>query len=148
NLRQFEQTWALADYWGVVVLPPEKLSATADELEHASAAAALEQIGKTPEAEQIYRNILKRWPGSLGALIGLGNTRYAARDYRGSIHFLSEATQKFPQSSVAWHNLATAQGSAKMRTQARKSALHAVGIADPRTSEAYRVSLREWLVEG
>ena len=208
DLRQFEQTWALADYWGVAVLPPKSLSATASDLAHAGAAAALEQIGKASEAEEIYRNILKRWPGSLSALIGLGNTRYAAKDYQASVYFLNEATQKHPLSAVAWHNLAIAQGAAaqlvsskssvfkdsastdsvaknthakdsgargakgdspkgdwakgdvaksaikgpiksaiKTRSQARKSALHAIGLADPRTADIYRDSLREWLQE-
>jgi tetratricopeptide (TPR) repeat protein len=148
DLRDFESTWALADYWGVVVLPPEKLSVTANDLEHASAAAALERIGKNSEAEEVYKNILKRWPESLSGLIGIGNTRYAVGQYFSSVHFVNQATQKHPQSAVAWHNLATAQGSAKLFVQARKSALRAIGLADPKTSDIYRESLRKWLEPG
>lgn len=115
DLRKFEHSWSLAEYWGVVVLPPSKLAVTGDELAHASAGAALEQLGKNVEAELIYRNVIVRWPGSLAALIGLGNTRYSAGDYRSAVRYLREAVRRHPASTTAKHNLATAEAAAVAR---------------------------------
>lgn len=117
NLKDFEETWALADYWGLVVLPPGQLAASADDLAHAAAAAGLEQIGKTSEAEMIYKNVLKRWPQSLSALIGLGNTRYAAGDFKSSVFYLTKATELYPNESSAWHNLSVAQEASQMKAK-------------------------------
>jgi hypothetical protein len=109
DLRKFERSWQLGDYWGLIVLPPGKLSVTASELEHLKAAAALEQLGRVHEAGISYEAILKRWPQSLGALIGAANVSYAAKDYAKSTEALMLATKYHPQSSAAWHNLAVAQ---------------------------------------
>ena len=113
DLREFESSWALGQYWGVVVLPASKLSATGDDLAHAAAGSALEQVGKLAEAEQVYQNTLTRWPRSLGALIGLGNTRYTTGDYKGAVLVLARAARMHPESSIVKNNLATAQAAAK-----------------------------------
>jgi len=142
SLRRFEHSWKLGKYWGLVLQPPSKLSATADDLAHASAAAALERLGQTQEANEAYTAQLKRWPASLGALIGLGNLRYAARDWSGSIEALEEATRRHPNSSIAWHNLALAQRAARRMRAARNSATQALALAGSKeTASAYRESL-------
>lgn len=75
-LTYFERHWELAQHWGLVVLPPGELAASASELEHLKAAAGLEQVQLLAPARQAYEAILKRWPESLGARIGLGNVNY------------------------------------------------------------------------
>lgn len=146
DLKKFEASWALGKYWGLVVLPPTQLSVSADDLAHTAAAAGLEQLGKLREAESIYRNVLGRWPSSLGALIGIGNTRYAAQDYRAAAKYLGLATEKHADSANAWHNLAVAQGAAGQRAKARKSAARAIALAgDGATADKFRVSLGAWL---
>jgi hypothetical protein len=145
DLRKFERSWKDSDYWGLVVLPPGQLAVSADELAHSGAAAGLEQLGRTREAETAYRAILSRWPGSLGALIGMGNLAYGAGDYVSSAHYLAIATRAHPRSAVAWHNLATAQGAARWTRLARTSAAQAVILARPEDVAAYRDSLGQWL---
>ena len=109
DLRKFERSWQLGDYWGLLVLPPGKLSATASELDHLKAAAALEQVGKNLAAGISYQAILSRWPQSLGALIGSANVSYAAKDYAKSVESLLLATKYHPESAAAWNNLSVAQ---------------------------------------
>ncbi len=145
SLDKFEESWSLADYWGVVILPPSKLAVSVDDVGHAESAAILEQLGKTKEAEEVYQNILKKWPDSFSALIGLGNTRYTANDFKGSVHYLSEAVLKYPKSAVAWHNLATAQGADGKLARARKSALMALKLTDPKDLQTYKMSLGKWI---
>ncbi len=66
DMRKFERSWMLGDYWGLVVLPPGELAASGTELAHVTAAAGLEQLSKTAEAEKSYLAILKRWPPKPG----------------------------------------------------------------------------------
>lgn len=115
DIATFERSWEYGDYWGLVVLPPGELSATASELDHLSAAAGLEQIGQAQAAEKSYLSILDRWPGSLAALIGLGNLTYARKDYPAAVAYLRQALVTHPDSQIARHNLAIAErGLAKL----------------------------------
>lgn len=145
SMRKFERSWVYGNYWGLVVLPLTKLAASADDLAHATAAAALEQLGKNAEAEIVYANILKKWPASLPALIGMGNTTFARGDFAAATAFLRVATQRFKNSAVAWHNRAIAEGAARRKSAARSSAQKAIRLAEPDTQSFYRESLKEYL---
>jgi len=109
DMADFELSWRLGQYWGLVILPPDELSATADELTHASAAAALESLGRTEEAQTSYRAILNRWPNSLPAYVGLGNIFYQQKLYRESVSYLQKAVRVSPESAAALHNLELAK---------------------------------------
>lgn len=111
-LRRFEDEWEKAEFWGLVVLPPGQLSASADDLDHAAAAAALERLGQNDAAARAYRALLDRWPRSLGGLLGQGNVRYARGDYMQAVHSLERATFWHPESVAARHNLAEARAAA------------------------------------
>lgn len=108
DLRKFERSWMLGDYWGLVVLPPSSLSAGAGELAHVAAGAGLEQAGRLKEAGIFYGKILERWPDSLGALVGSANVAYAEKRFADSVRFLRRAARKHPDSEVVRHNLAVA----------------------------------------
>jgi tetratricopeptide (TPR) repeat protein len=137
DMSRFERSWMLADYWGLVVLPPDELSKTANEMAHLTAASGLEQAGRKNEAEIAYERILWRWPGSLGALIGLGNLKYEKKEYSASIWYLQQAIENYPDSAIAWHNLAIAQADAKMKSKAHDSALRALQFAPASALTAY-----------
>lgn len=109
DLRKFERSWKLADYWGLVVLPPDRLSATADELAHLAAASMIEQQGHAENSFQAYTAILRRWPKSLGALVGIGNFHFSKGNYDASTASLLRAVAMHPESATAKHNLAVAQ---------------------------------------
>lgn len=109
DMKKLERSWKLADYWGLVVLPPGKLSATSSEQTHSQAAAALEQLGHLNEADKAYQSILQRWPQSLVALIGRANVAYSQKNLPQSEEFLLIATQAHPHSVDAWNNLSFVQ---------------------------------------
>lgn len=144
DLRKFERSWKLGGYWGLVVLPAGRLSASAGELSHVKAAAALEQIGKLDEARLSYQLILERWAQSLPAQIGIGNIAYSKKDYPAAIDILQQASLAHPSVAVVWHNLAIAQGAAKMKTAARHTALQALMLAAPEEKALYEKNLKEW----
>lgn len=109
KMDEFELSWRLGNYWGLVVLPPDELAKTADELSHASAASALENLGFESEAQASYEAILRRWPNSLAAYVGLGNISYSKKMYRESVAYLKKAVQLKPESVAAQHNLQIAE---------------------------------------
>lgn len=145
DLRVFERSWKLGNYWGLVVLEPGQLAATVKEGEQAKAAAALEQIGKFSEAEKAYGAILKRWPDSLGAKIGLANIAFASNQKSKAAQILKSATKKHPLSAPVWHNLAIAQGAINQKKSARNSAKRALDLASPEQKSQYQESLKVWL---
>lgn len=145
DMRKFERSWMLGDYWGLIVLKPGELAASADDLAHATAAAALEQTGHASEAEIVYRSILAKWPQSLPALIGVANAGYARNDAAEAARYLTTAVNAHPDSAAAWHNLAIAQDRLHRRTDARTSALKALKLAPPAAKAVYSQSLKELL---
>lgn len=108
EISEFELSWKLANYWGLVILRPDELSTSADEITHLRAAAALEKIGKYKEAKMAYLTILKRWPKSLIARIGLGNIYYNLKQYQMAVRYLQTATELYPNSKEAKTNLQVA----------------------------------------
>jgi tetratricopeptide (TPR) repeat protein len=115
DMAKFERSWEYSDHWGLVVLPPGELASTANELAHLNAAAGLEQAGQSEAAEKSYLGIVKKWPQSLGALIGLGNVTYQRGDARAAVRYLRLATRYHPDSLAASHNLAVAEGALHSR---------------------------------
>lgn len=145
DLRKFERSWKLANYWGLVVLPPDRLSATADELAHLTAASMVEKQGLVENSFKAYGAILKKWPQSLGALVGSGNFHFSRGEFLAATESLLLAVKHHPQSAPAWHNLAVAQQKANLTAQAKRSALEAVRLATDSMKPQYRTSLKELL---
>jgi hypothetical protein len=145
DLRKFERSWMLGDYWGLVVLKPGELSASGDELAHVRATAALEALGKFDEAAKSYAAILKKWPESLGAAIGSANIAFAHGRSLEAAAYLERATQFHPQAAIAWHNLTIAYGTAMKTKQAHASAQRALATANESERQSFSESLKEWL---
>ena len=141
GLDTFERTWRRGRYWALLALPPGALPATADEAAVLRAAVALERIDHSAAAEA-YAAILRRWPGSLGALTGLGNARYAAGDLPGAERAFRRASIDHPEAAAAWNNLAHVLGRLGQRDRAVEAAREAVRLAkgDP---TPYQETLRE-----
>lgn len=145
DLRFFERSWNLAGYWALIILPPGKLSSTADDLAHTTAAAGLEQVGKISEAEVAYQAILKKWPQSLASLIGMGNVKYTQNKFNESETHLLKAVEFHSQSALAWHNLAVAQGARKKIRSAKESSAKAWALASPEQRPQFSENLKFWL---
>jgi hypothetical protein len=139
NLRTFERTWERGEHWALVALPPDKLPFTAQELRYLQSVTALERIGMKQAASLAYATALKRWPQSMPALMGLGNTRYALGDLRGAERAFRLAVQQHPRSAPAHNNLAQTLVDQKRYIEAQEMARRAVelGAGEP-LAEIYR----------
>ncbi|HET98641.1 MAG TPA: bacteriocin-processing peptidase family protein [Desulfurivibrio alkaliphilus] len=118
SARLFGRTWARAGHWAVVVLPPERLPATAGESSFLAAAVGLEQAGQWSAALLAYQAALERWPDSFGARVGLGNVRYTLADYEGAQRAFRQALLLQPANGAVMNNLALALAAAGYRQEA------------------------------
>ena len=128
----FVRTWSRADYWGLVVLPPTDLPASADERSYLNAVLGLEQAGQWGGAARAYAAALQRWPYSLGAIIGLGNSHYAIGDLIGAEQAFRNATETHPQSGEAFNNLAHVLSDLDRYSEALEMARRAIALGGHR----------------
>jgi len=141
-LAVFERTWRRGDYWALAVMPPQRLPRTAEELAWLRAVAAREEIGKHREAAAAYRAALARWPRSLAARLGLGNSRYALGDRAGAEAAYRAAASAHPDSGIAFNNLAQVLADQGRMDEARAAAERAVALGGPHL-ETFRATLDE-----
>jgi tetratricopeptide (TPR) repeat protein len=106
SMGLFQNTWTRAASWGLLVLKPGDLPATAEESGVVEAALGLEKARQPAAAVQSYHAALSRWPQNLPALMGLGNSYYALGDWRNSEIAFRRATETHPENGAAFNNLA------------------------------------------
>ena len=129
--RVFQNTWARADYWGLLVLPPDKLPATAAEEKYIAAVAGLERTGQFKAAAIAYKTALSRWPESLPALIGLGNSFYAQGDFSSAAGAFKQATELYPSHGLPFNNLAQVLWELDKKEEALQAIHHAIELGGP-----------------
>jgi tetratricopeptide (TPR) repeat protein len=133
----FDYFWAKARRWAMVAMPPERIPVTASELRYAEAVAALERVaGQTANAARAYGAMLARWPHSLAAWMGRGNTAHAAGDLNGAEAAFRRAVQLHPDAVAAHNNLAQTLLDLGRVTEARAAAERAVRLGGPLQARA------------
>jgi len=102
----FERTWRAGNYWAMVVLPPDRIAATANEDRWMESLLGLAR-GDQPEATvTAYRTALARWPDNLPAAVGLANHLHDQGKLDEAAGVLHAALQRHPDSVVLLNNLA------------------------------------------
>ena len=130
-LPVFEYVWVDENYWAMVVVPPDRVPATATEPRYAQAVAALEKSGHIKSAHIAYNAMLKRWPSSLGGLMGRGNTAYALKDFDTAESAFRQATRDHPDAPAAFNNLAHVLAERGELKEALSAAERAVSLGGP-----------------
>jgi len=100
--------WKEGGYWGLLSLHPGEMPQDAGVGEWLSAAAQMEQAGKTEAAVQAYTAVTQRWPNEGMAWLGLGRGYYALHNVRGATIAYYNATRLLPNSAAAHNGLAQA----------------------------------------
>ncbi len=108
SFTTFEKTWQRAQYWALVIVPPEQVPATAQADAFLDAAIDLEQVGRIATAQRAFASAIRRWPGNLLALGGQGNTAYALGDFDAAEQAYRKALEIDPARAELWNNLAYA----------------------------------------
>ncbi len=130
-MELFERTWRRGDYWAFVALPADKLPQTAEETPYLQSVVALEKLGRYEEAAVAYSTALKRWPRSLGAHLGLGNSLYARGDRAGAERAFRDTVRDHPQVAAAHNNLAQVLADAGKWEEAEAEARRAIELGGP-----------------
>ncbi|WP_137895596.1 PA2778 family cysteine peptidase [Ramlibacter sp. 2FC] len=139
-ISEFDRSWAKAERWAFVALPPERLPATAREADYVAAAANLERVSPAP-ARRAYQTALAAWPRNLFARMALGNAAYRQGQLGQAEAAYRQATLDHPQAADAWNNLAQVLHETKRLAQAREAAQRAVALGGPRLA-IYEATLR------
>ncbi|WP_025323364.1 PA2778 family cysteine peptidase [Deferrisoma camini] len=126
----FVRTWLRAGGFGLVVLPPGELPATAGPEDVLDALADLEEAGRTAEAARGYRAFLARWPEDWRGAFGWGNALWAAGDLAGAEAALRRAHATAPERPEPLNNLALVLARLGRRDEARAVARMAVEAAE------------------
>jgi tetratricopeptide (TPR) repeat protein len=131
NSRVFLNIWRRGEYWGLLVMPPDRLPATVGEGDWLEAVAGLERTGQWRGAADGYSTALKRWPQSFVAWMGLGNSSYTLHDLAGSAEAFHRATLLQPENGMPFNNLAEVLNSQGKRIEALTAAQRAVELGGP-----------------
>jgi tetratricopeptide (TPR) repeat protein len=137
----FEKTWQRAGHWALAVVDPDSIPATASREAYLAAVIDMEQVGSLSSAHRGYVSALRRWPDSLLALSGLGNTAYGLEDYEAAESAYRAALVIEPGKAELWNNLAYALAGLGRRQDSLEAIEHALEL-DPYNA-TFQASRRE-----
>ena len=142
SLHTFEKTWARSNFWGMIVLKPTQMPALAKEKIYLTGVLGLEKSRQFEAAVEGYQTAWKRWPQSLIALMGWGNSFYALGNLPGAENAFREAVKIHPDAADAYNNLAQVLLEQGHKQEALDAAYRAVAIGGP-MSAVYESTLKE-----
>jgi tetratricopeptide (TPR) repeat protein len=102
----FEKTWRRSDYWGMVVLPLNKLPETATPFRFLSSTVSFEKLGKLEQAKLAYSTGLKKWPKDKHLLMASGNVHFQLNDNVKAEQQYRLVVSQWPDYAPALNNLA------------------------------------------
>jgi len=119
--RTFIATWARADYWARVIVPPSQTPASATALEYLEAVNALEQTGHGHEAAEAYKTAALRFPGNAPTQLVTANALMADGQAEQSHAYFLAALRLAPNNAVTWNNFAYALKKSDCEISARRA---------------------------
>jgi tetratricopeptide (TPR) repeat protein len=138
----FQNTWERAANWGLLVLRPGRLPATAQESLSVEASLGLERARQPAAAAESYRAVLSRWPQNLAAMLGLGNSYHALGDLKNSEIAFRRATEIHPESGAAFNNLGDVLLRQGRKGEALEAVRRAIALGGP-GKETFQKTLEE-----
>lgn len=142
GFKTFANTWKRADYWGLLVLPPDQMPRNPELTSYLKSAFGLQIAGHVRAAIEAFENAAARWPQSAEAAIALGNAYYLDGSKQKAINAFSKAVQIAPNHGAALNNLAHLLAESGDLDKAEIMALRAVDAGGPH-AEIYRQTLEE-----
>ena len=131
SARLFQNTWSRSDYWGLLILSADELPATVTEEKYLNAIAGLERVGQFEAAKRGYKTATKRWPNSLSAWMGLGNSFYAQGNLPSASSAFEQAVKLYPTNGMPLNNLAQVLWEQGKKEQALQTIRQAIDLGGP-----------------
>lgn len=105
DLSAFDRTWARAERWAVLTLPPDRLPAEPQLGAWLQAASDLEQTGQLEAAETAYRAAVEQWPDEALPGFALANLHYGQGDRAAAESVLRRSLSRQTNFAAGWFNL-------------------------------------------
>ena len=137
SMKTFYATWSRSDFWGLVVIPPDQIPASAEVLDFMKAASDLEAVAQTEAARTAYKAALAHWgdSGQAEAIrLGLANIAYQQGRYDDARTWLLQSIRNAEATAVTWNNLAYVLMAQQCPQQALAVVECAVRLAGDRSS--------------
>lgn len=138
----FMNIWKRSGYWGLLVLPPNRIPRGGGEEEWLAAVSGLENTRKWQAAALGYATALERWDKSFVAWMGLGNSKYNLNDLNASAEAFYQATLLQPENGMVFNNLAHVLAEQGKHKEALVAAQRAVKLGGSHIN-TFRQTLRE-----
>jgi hypothetical protein len=138
----FTNIWQRSEYWGLLVLPPDRMPDGVEEGEWLAAVAGLENTGQWQAAVIGYTAALKRWSANFVGWMGLGNSEYNLHNLDASAEAFYHATLLQPENGTAFNNLAHVLAEQGKLSEALTTAQRAVDLGGP-LNDTFRQTLEE-----
>lgn len=106
SVATFKRLRERSGNWGVVLLPPGYLPATASPEAFLRAAYDLEKTGISNDAIIAYKRALERWPKEVDLLFALANACYNAKQFAEAEKYYRRLLSIEPNHPLALNNLA------------------------------------------
>jgi tetratricopeptide (TPR) repeat protein len=104
--RRLVATWRRAGYWGLVVLRPGEIAASATPARYLDAVAALGAVGRPESVAAAIEAAVARWPAESLTWLALGNLRLEQQRPRDAEQAFEHAVGLAPSGAAARNNLA------------------------------------------
>lgn len=127
----FDRTWRRSGRWAMIVVKPTEIPTTADEDKFLRTILPFEQSQRWNIAVQAYSTAADKWPGSLGAHMGSGNSYYSLKNYSKAILYYRKAVAIDPEHAPAHNNIANALLDVGKTKEAEEHARTAVTLGGP-----------------
>ncbi len=141
SMRTFEHTWNRANNWALVVLPSNTLPNDRNLDNILQAVVDLEEVGQINAANQTYQAIVKRWPESYVATMGIANTYLRMNQPDQATKNYIKAAQLKPHEADIYNNLSYSF-LAQSCYSASLNSIHCATTLEP-NNPVYQDSLRE-----
>ncbi len=105
-IATFAALWKRSGNWGVVLLPPGHLPASASPKTFMRSAYELEKMGMIDDAIIAYQSALLRWPEDIDILFALANAYYHSHQIRDAEQSYRKLLSLEPGHPLALNNLA------------------------------------------
>lgn len=105
DFTAFDRTWARAERWAVLTLPPDRLPAEPQLGAWLQAASDLEQTAQHAAAATAYRTAIAHWPDEALPGFALANLHYAQGDRVAAEMALRSSLDRRGDFAAGWFNL-------------------------------------------
>lgn len=137
SLDLFHRTWQRAHNWGIVVLRPDHIPATATPSRFLKAAADLEEVHQTDAALKAFSAAMDRWPGNGAFYVAAANVDYRRGNLDAAEQTLRRAiAHSASEPGVLYNNLAQVLADRNRWDQALTAARKAVAAGGPFLDQA------------